>query len=128
MNTRARIAVVEDDADGRVALGRVLSAGGFDVASYARAEDYLAAGIEPLCLLLDMHLELSGGTSGLTLLRGLRTEGSTLPVIIITATEDSHVRYEAERLGCVAYLRKPFQGRAVVEMLRALARARQPAE
>jgi FixJ family two-component response regulator len=126
MNTRSRIAVVEDDADGRVALGRVLSAGGFDVSSYARAEDYLAAGaIEPLCLVLDMRLE---ETSGLSLLRSLRTKGSSLPVIIITATEDSHSRYEAERLGCVAYLRKPFQGRAVVEILRALARARQTAE
>jgi FixJ family two-component response regulator len=117
-----RVALVEDNADERVALGRVLRAGGFDVASYARAEDFLAAGpAEALCLLLDLHLE--EGMSGLTLLRGLRTQGSSLPVIILTAAEDRHSRSEAERLGCLAFLHKPFQGRALVEMLHSLARA-----
>lgn len=122
MPLQSYVALVEDNADERVAVGRVLRAGGFDVTSYACAEDYLAAEpAEPLCLLLDLHLE--EGMSGLTLLRGLRTRGSSLPVVIITATEDRHSRTEAERLGCLAYLRKPFQGRALVEMLHSLARA-----
>jgi len=116
------IVVVEDDADERVALGRVLRASGFDVRSYASGEDYLASrDEEPLCLLLDMQLD---GMSGLELLRGLRTDGSTLPVIIITATDDVESRSEAEQLGCVAYLRKPFQGRSLVTLLRTLSRDR----
>ena len=116
----AYVAVIEDDVDERVALGRVLRASGFDVKSYASAEDFLAsAPIDPLCLLLDMQLE---GMSGLELLRELRTEGSRLPVIVITANEDLDSRSEAEQLGCHAYLNKPFQGRALVAIIRTLAR------
>ena len=112
------VALVEDDADERVALGRVLQASGFVVSSYASAEDYLASGLnEPICLLLDMQLE---GMSGLDLLRVLRTDGSDLPVIVITANDDLHSRAEAEQLGCVAYLHKPFPGRRLVALLRSL--------
>jgi FixJ family two-component response regulator len=111
--------VVEDDADERTALGRVLCASGFAVKSYESAEEYLGTtATEPVCLLVDLQL---GGLSGLDLLRELRISGSTLPVIIITATDDAGIRSEAEQLGCTAYLRKPFQGRALVEILRGVA-------
>ena len=120
MTIRSRIVVIEDDADERIALGRVLRAGGFDVESYASAEDYLASGtIEPFCLLLDLQLE---GMSGLKLLSDLRTDGCTVPVIMITGSDDARSRSQIEQLGCVAYLRKPFHGGRLVEVLRTLAR------
>jgi FixJ family two-component response regulator len=37
-----------------------------------------------------------------------------LPVIFITALEDDRLRTEAERAGCIAYLRKPFAGAVLV--------------
>lgn len=112
------VVVIEDDADERVALGRVLRVGGYDVASYASAEEFLASPPRrPLCVLLDMQLD---GMSGLELLRTLRADGSTLPVIVITAADDAQWREEAEQLGCTAYLRKPFQGRALVALIRSL--------
>lgn len=112
------VVVVEDDADERVALGRVLRIGGYEVIGYASAEEFLASPpLRPLCLLLDMQL---AGMSGLELLRTLRADGSTLPVIVITAGDDARWREEAERLGCTAYLRKPFQGRALVALIRSL--------
>jgi CheY-like chemotaxis protein len=43
--------------------------------------------------------------SGLDLQQRLRREGSTIPVMIITAFDDDRSREQAERLGCVAYLR-----------------------
>ena len=123
MTILSSIAVVEDDADERIALGRVLKASGFEVMSFASAEDYLASGAgEPQCLLLDMQLD---GMSGLDLLRWLRTDGSRLPVIVITASDDVDSRREAEHLGCAAYLCKPFLGRALVTLLRTLANERQ---
>jgi FixJ family two-component response regulator len=119
MSTLAPVAVVEDDMDERVALGRVLRAGGFDVRSYASAEDYLTSEVaDPLCLLLDVQLV---GMSGLDLLRELRKDGSILPVIVITGSGDIEAESEAEQLGCVAFLRKPFEGRALVALLRTLA-------
>ncbi len=101
------VAVVEDDVDERVALTRVLRASGFEVRSYASAEEYLASDdVEPSCLLLDMQLE---GMSGLDLLRELRAGGSTLSVIFITASDNLGSKAEAERLGCTAYCASRFK-------------------
>jgi FixJ family two-component response regulator len=115
----SRVVVIEDDADERSALGRVLRIGGFEVTSYASAEEFLAAPpTGPLCLLLDLQLD---GMSGLELLRRLRAEGSVLPVVVNTAGDDTECSREAEELGCVAFLRKPFSGRDLLTLLRALA-------
>jgi FixJ family two-component response regulator len=66
-------------------------------------------------MLLDVHL---GGMSGLDLQRRLRNEGSTIPVIIITAFDDARSRQQAERLGCVAYLNKPCEAETILALLR----------
>jgi FixJ family two-component response regulator len=98
----------------------VLRTGGFETATYASAEDYLASppGSDPVGLLLDVHL---GGMSGLDLQRRLKDEGSTLPIIIITAFDDARSREQAERLGCVAYLRKPCEAETILSVLSRLA-------
>lgn len=110
------VVVIEDDLASQKTLARVLRTGGFDAATYASAEDYLSSPPEtdPLGLLLDVHL---GGMSGLDLQRKLKSEGSTLPVIIITAFDDPRGREQAERLGCVAYLRKPCEAETILDVL-----------
>ena len=110
------VVVIEDDLASQKTLARVLRAGGFDAATYASAEDYLSSPpkSEPIGLLLDVHL---GGMSGLDLQRRLKSEGSTLPVIIITAFDDARSREQAERLGCVAYLRKPCDAETILAVL-----------
>jgi DNA-binding response OmpR family regulator len=57
-------------------------------------------------MILDIHL---GGMSGLELLSQLRASGNALTAVIITAHDDPHARAESRRLGCAAYLRKPFE-------------------
>lgn len=111
------IVVIEDDAGERVALGRLLQAGGFASAPYASAEEFLASppSETPACLLLDIHLE---GMTGLDLQDQLKAEGSTIPIIMITASDDSRIRARAERSGCVAFLRKPFEGRLLLDTVR----------
>jgi FixJ family two-component response regulator len=59
--------------------------------------------------------------SGLELQRRLRNEGSTLPVIIITAFDDARSREQAKRLGCIAYLRKPCEAETILTALRGIA-------
>jgi FixJ family two-component response regulator len=114
------VAVIEDDPGTQKTLARVLRAGGYEAAIYASAEDFLSSPppSTPIGLLLDVHL---GGISGLELQRRLRKEGSTLPVIIITAFDDPRSREQAERLGCVAYLRKPCEASTILSLLRDLA-------
>ena len=58
--------------------------------------------------------------SGLDLQRRLKNAGSTVPVIIITAFDDARSREQAERLGCVAYLRKPCEAETILTLLRGL--------
>jgi FixJ family two-component response regulator len=112
--------VIEDDPASQRTLARVLRAGGYQAATYASAEEFLSSPpvSSPIGLLLDVHL---GGMSGLDLQRRLRTEGSTIPVIIITAFDDPRGREQAERLGCVAYLRKPCEARTILDLLDGLA-------
>jgi FixJ family two-component response regulator len=113
------IAIVDDNAAVLKGLERLLNAHGFATRTFSSAEAFLAArpasGID--CALLDIHL---GGMSGLALRRALLATGSTLPVIFMTAFDDEATRQQAQAAGCVAYLRKPFGGRALVD---AIARA-----
>ena len=113
------VVVIEDDPASQKTLARVLRAGGYDAATYDSAEEFLASPprSSPIGLLLDVNL---GGMSGLDLQRRLRKEGSTLPIIIITAFDDARSRDQAERLGCVAYLRKPCEAETILSLLRRL--------
>nr|WP_204340037.1 response regulator [Rhizobium leguminosarum] len=112
-NLRRTVAVVDDDASLRRSLGRLLNAYGFLAEEYASAEDFLARDRKKSidCLVLDIDL---GGMSGIDLQRRLKVEGTTLPVIIITALDAGSVKAEAEKAGCVAYLQKQFSGAALI--------------
>lgn len=99
--------MVEDDPSMRRSIERLLAIHGFIVESFSSAETFLERGhIDRVgCLVLDIHLS---GTSGLELRACLIEAGSSIPIIFITALEDDDIEAAAARLGCVAYLRKPF--------------------
>ena len=115
----ALVAVVEDDAPSRSAIGRILQAGGFEPVLFASAEAFKAAtlGRAPVCLVLDVQL---GGMSGIDLQRDLRRSGSALPIIITTAHRADVIRQRAEQHGCLAFLLKPFNAETLLALLRSL--------
>lgn len=110
------IVVVEDDAAMSKAIGRLLRAAGFQSNFFASAEELLQtdAAASADCLVLDIHLP---GISGLELGRRLVTANRPKPVIFITGQDEAFLQNEAQRLGCT-YLRKPFQGKALLEAIR----------
>ena len=110
------VAVIDDDVDILKAIGRLLKAHGFRLESFASAEAFLArdSAHELACLVLDIHL---GGISGIELQRRLKASGCRLPIIFITAIEDDATRREAMAAGCVAYLRKPFAARLLIDAI-----------
>jgi len=116
-----RVAVVEDDAPSRAALGRVLRAAGFEAALFDSGEAFVASPPDPslLCLILDIHLT---GMSGTDLQTRLRDAGSAVPVIITTANDEEAVRTRAERCGCVAFLRKPFDSATLLRVIASISR------
>jgi FixJ family two-component response regulator len=113
------IAVVEDNPSMLQGLNRLLSAHGFRVQTFTSAELFLddIANCEAECLLLDIHL---GGISGVDLKRRLAASGRNLPVIFMTAVDDEATRKEAFDVGCVAYLKKPFLAKLLIDAINAV--------
>jgi FixJ family two-component response regulator len=114
------IAIVDDDPSTLQGLNRLLSAHGFRVQTFASAELFLddIDKCEADCLLLDIHL---GGISGIELRRQLILSRRALPVIFMTAIEDAVTRQMAFDLGCVAYLKKPFLAKLLIDAINSVA-------
>ena len=105
---RKLVIVVDDDPGLLKAVGRLLTAHGFDSELFSsvrdfrsRAQLYLAE-----CVVLDINL--SNGESGIEVRRKLTAEWPSIPVIFITGNDSEGVRRSAMEAGCIAYLTKPF--------------------
>ena len=75
------------------------------------------------CLITDVSMP---GHSGLDLLRRLRSIGSSMPVIIVTADTNPTTRSRAMRGGADAYLTKPVSSEALFRHLRSALRRAGP--
>ena len=111
------IVVVDDDASFRRAVGRLVRLWGFRTWTCASGEEYLRIGVATDCIILDVHLE---GMSGLELQEHLTSEGSTVPIVFVSAMDDETSRRRALEMGAVAYLEKPFDDRRLLEVLQAV--------
>jgi FixJ family two-component response regulator len=59
--------------------------------------------------------------SGIDLQRRLNSSGTDLPVIFMTAIDDDATRQEAFDAGCIAYLRKPFLAKLLIDAINGIA-------
>jgi FixJ family two-component response regulator len=114
---KPKIVVVEDDASMRLAVERILTAGGFCAVTFESAEAALAAGATGTagCLVLDIHLP---GMSGFDLYRHVSGCRGEVPTIFITAHDEKAVREIAEGIRTADYLPKPFSGRALLDAVK----------
>jgi FixJ family two-component response regulator len=110
------VAIIDDDPGMRKAVTRVLSAFGYVTYIFHSAEAFLsvAATSKAKCLVIDIQL---GDVSGLELAGELADAGFKFPIIFMTAADDETIRSQAEQLGCVAYLRKPFGADLLIEAI-----------
>jgi FixJ family two-component response regulator len=116
---RGMVAIIEDDESARNALGRLLQVGGFEPALFDSAETFIASQDDGwLCLVVDVQLT---GMSGIDLQRRLRSAGSQVPIIVITANRADVVRERAQQAGCAAFLAKPFNGNTILSILDSIA-------
>ena len=121
---RRNIVIVEDDTGLNQALSRLLLAAGFQPTSFQSGTAALQSDAvnDADCLVLDVNL---ADMSGYELHRRLIEAGHSPPTIVITAHDDAVSRRQAERLGAVAYLTKPFAGRALVDAVTRIIEPRQ---
>ena len=107
------VCVIDDDVSLLRALQRLLGASGFHVKAFSSAEAFLEArnAASVGCLVLDVHF---GGLSGFELHDRLVSAGQRIPVVFITAHDDSLTRERARRAGAIDYLRKPFSDESLI--------------
>ena len=117
METRTgTVFIVDDDASARIGLGRLLRVAGYDVKLYSDTSAFLAAACETpnACIVLDVRMP---GLAGVGLQTELASRGIFIPVIIVTADEDSDTRRQAKQAGAVAFFRKPVDGPALLDAI-----------
>ena len=119
MTAAMLVSIVDDDESVRESLPDLLREFGFAVQSFASAEEFLASGQidETRCLVLDIAMP---GMSGPDLQRELTRRHQPLPIVFITANEDSSEYARALAAGAVSCLLKPFSETA---LLRAVTKA-----
>lgn len=116
-----RILVVEDEAALRDALKRDLVAAGFTVDLAADGEEGLYAGREYAVDLAIVDLGLPK-LPGLDLIRTLRTERKTFPILVLTARDRWQDKVAGLDAGADDYVAKPFRFEEVLARVQALLR------
>lgn len=113
----ACVALVDDEAPVRAALGRLLRLADFTVLAFASGEEFLdsLAARVPDCVLLDVHMP---GLTGPQVQARLRAAGLKLPVVFITASDDADVERRALEAGGLQVLLKPFTNETLLDALR----------
>lgn len=116
-----RLMIIEDEPKLRRSLQRGLEEEGYLVIAAANGrEGSRRAALEPVdALILDLMLP---DGDGLNVLRGLRRDGFTMPILIVTARDAVSDRVLGLDSGADDYLVKPFAFNELLARLRALLR------
>src|ERR1700733_12599561 len=117
VSTTQIVSIVDDDASVRAAMQSLLRSLGFVAFVFESAEDFLRSPRvdDSACLVTDVQMP---GMSGLDLQDRLIAQGNRIPIIFITAFPEQTIRSRAEAGGALAFLEKPFGGRAMIELVR----------
>ncbi len=116
MTSGAHILVVDDDPDLLRLLSMRLTGAGYRVTATASAEEALVkiAMERPQLVLSDVQLP---GKDGLALFDAIRVQHPSLPVILLTAHGTIPDAVEATSRGVFTYLTKPFDGKALLDVI-----------
>lgn len=111
--------IVDDEVAVRDSLSMVVQALGISAKCYASPVEFLDV-IESfdtscaVCLIVDVQMP---DINGLELLKDLTTLNKAIPAIMITGHGNATLRHQAEALGAVAFLEKPFRPAEVRELI-----------
>jgi FixJ family two-component response regulator len=112
----ATVFIVDDDADVRLSIQRLLKTVGLRAELFATAQDFLRRNIPdgPSCLVLDVRLPEVGG---LEVQHKLAAAGINIPIIFVTAHGDIPMSVKAMKSGAVEFLAKPFRDQDLLDAI-----------
>ncbi|WP_298252962.1 response regulator FixJ [Bradyrhizobium sp.] len=118
MDDKTIIYVIDDDSAMRDSLAFLLDVNGYRPQAYETADAFLAGvnAARPTCVISDIRMP---GMNGIELVRKLKGDGSSCPVILITGHGDVALAVEAMKAGAVDFIEKPFDDTALLESIRA---------
>jgi two-component system OmpR family response regulator len=116
-----RLLIVEDEPALADRLAGALGEAGYaaDQAPDGASADFLVRTTPYDAVVLDLGLP---GVDGLTLLRGWRESGLSMPVLVLTARTSWHETVQGIDTGADDYVKKPFRMEEVLARVRALIR------
>jgi RNA polymerase sigma factor (sigma-70 family) len=117
LDATPRVLIIDDDAEFRDSVGRLLRTVGLDVRQFSCVSDFMSSGDVadgPTCLLVDVRMP---GRSGLDLQRELAAAHENLPIIFITAHGDIPMTVRAMKGGAIEFLTKPFRDQDLLDAI-----------
>ena len=110
------VLVIDDDADLRNSVGRLLRSVGLNAQLFASIPDFLKSEClnTAACLVLDIRLP---GKSGLDFQRELATANIHLPIVFITGHGDIPMTVQAMKGGAIEFLTKPFRDQDLLDAI-----------
>jgi two-component system, LuxR family, response regulator FixJ len=126
MSDKTVIHVIDDDAAMRDSLAFLLDVNGFKPQVHESADAFLkATSVDAVrCVVSDIRMP---GMTGVELVRKLKGDGFSCPVILITGHGDVALAVEAMKAGAIDFIEKPFDDAALLGAIRTALEAR-PAE
>ncbi len=120
MADRQNIMIVDDDPNIAKLIQLLLEKEGFDVTVQERGDDAVAAFQKnpPSLMLLDVMLP---GMDGWQVCRAIR-QTSSIPIIMLTAKDDTFDKVLGLELGADDYITKPFENKELVARVKAVLR------
>lgn len=108
--------VVDHDPSVRRGVGRLARSAGYNVETFASAEEFLnrAPTSEPCCLVLDVYLP---GLTGLELQEVINRGDDNIPIVFIASHGDVPMSVRAMKAGAVDFLQKPFDDRDLLDAI-----------
>ncbi len=111
------IYIIDDDKSVRRSFELLLSSADYKYSSFESAKEFLD-NFNPNgkdVLILDVHMP---GMDGCELLSALKLKNIFVPILIITAYDEPFSRECAKDYGVMAYLRKPIDGKTLIDLIR----------
>jgi FixJ family two-component response regulator len=114
------IAIVDDDESVCRALKRLVRSLGMDADTFPSGRQFIdlleaMPSLRVDCVVLDVQMP---GLNGLQVQEQLARSAHRIPVVFITAHDDSALREQALAAGALAFLRKPFNDELLIKILK----------